>query len=144
MLFSLEGHLFLTTFCGLYFNHQVNIYFTNYNSCWASEGSFYVLLQLLCPLTCCGNSSLCTSVFFLCLHPHVVMLSGPIILKSLFCDDSPWMMWDFRSNTLWESWLQTSVSSSNWGLVKEFTFNKNKLYFKLIIFLNNFLKVGNC
>ena len=40
-----EG-FFLTTFYGLYFNQQVQIYFTDYNSCWASEGSFHVLLQL--------------------------------------------------------------------------------------------------
>ena len=39
--------IFLTTFYDLYFNQQVHI--TDYNSCWAPEGSFHVLLQLLCP-----------------------------------------------------------------------------------------------
>ena len=36
--------IFLTTFYGLYFNHQLHIYFTDYNSCWAFECSFHLLL----------------------------------------------------------------------------------------------------
>ena len=38
--------IFLTTFYSLYFNQQVHI-ITDNNSCWASEGNFHVLFQLL-------------------------------------------------------------------------------------------------
>ena len=33
----------------------------------------------------------------------LVLLSGPTSWSPSFCDVSPWMMWDFRSDILWES-----------------------------------------
>ena len=71
------------------FQSTMHIYFTDYNS----EGSFHVLHQLLCPLTCCGHSLSAVPLYCLVLassYSHVWQssscpcISGPSILKSFF------------------------------------------------------------
>ena len=52
---SLGGHFFWPPSI-VYISINRYTFFTDYNSCWASESSFHVLLQLLCPMTCCGHS----------------------------------------------------------------------------------------
>ena len=47
-----------------------------------------------------------------------IMLSGPTSWSPCFCGDSQWMVWDFRSDTLWESCsCISSVGSSRLGIM---------------------------
>ena len=56
--------------------------------------------------------------YLACLTPfQTVLSSGPTSWSSCFCDDSPWMMWDFRFWNLVREMAADIWGSSNWGLV---------------------------
>ena len=65
---SCEETSFMTTFYGLYFNqHYTHIFHRLQFLLWASEGSFHVLHQLLCPFWhVVGTPSCCTTCVVLC------------------------------------------------------------------------------